>query len=81
MNKTITPMKAIRDKCVDCCGGVLIEVKACGALNCSLWRFRLGLHPFTERNKDNPFLQPKNFLGLEEKDASEVIKLVMGRGI
>lgn len=74
MSRNISPLSAIRKKCVDCSGGVLIEVKACSSLKCPLWKFRLGLHPFTEKNKKNPFLEPKNFVGLENKEANQVIK-------
>ena len=34
--------QAIRDKCIDCCGGFVREVKRCNAYNCPLWRFRMG---------------------------------------
>ena len=34
--------QAIRDKCIDCCGGFVREVKRCTAYNCPLWRFRMG---------------------------------------
>lgn len=34
--------KAIRLKCLDCCGGNTAEVRKCPATHCSLWRFRMG---------------------------------------
>lgn len=34
--------KAIRLKCIDCCGGNTAEVRKCPATNCPLWRFRMG---------------------------------------
>lgn len=34
--------KAIRLKCIDCCGGNTAEVRKCPATHCSLWRFRMG---------------------------------------
>lgn len=34
--------KAIRLKCVDCCGGNMAEVRKCPAEHCPLWRFRMG---------------------------------------
>lgn len=34
--------KAIRLKCIDCCGGNTAEVRKCPATNCHLWRFRMG---------------------------------------
>jgi hypothetical protein len=72
----ISPTKAIRKKCLDCCGQQQLEVKACSALDCPIWEFRLGLHPYTKKNRKNPFLHKKNFVGLENKQASEVIKII-----
>ena len=34
--------KAIRLKCIDCCGGNMAEVRKCPAEHCPLWRFRMG---------------------------------------
>lgn len=34
--------KAIRLKCIDCCGGNMAEVRKCPAENCPLWRYRMG---------------------------------------
>ena len=34
--------KAIRLKCIDCCGGNTAEVRKCLATHCPLWRFRMG---------------------------------------
>ncbi len=46
MNKThISPVKAIRAKCLDCCGGSAHEVKLCPRPDCSLYPFRLGKKP------------------------------------
>lgn len=36
------PMKAIRQHCIDCCGGVLSEVRKCTATGCALWHLRMG---------------------------------------
>lgn len=72
--KQITPMKTIRLKCLDCTGNQPLQIKACPCLECPLWKFRLGLHPYTERNKRNPFLEPNNFIGLQNRQAEEVIK-------
>ena len=75
INKRISPLKAIRNKCIDCSENK-IDVKACSSLKCPLWKYRLGLHAYTELNKRNPFLEPKNYLGLEQKTSSEVVKAV-----
>lgn len=44
----VTFSKAIRLKCIDCCGGLLHEVKDCLATTCPLFLFRTG------RNKSKP---------------------------
>ena len=38
----ITRAKAIRLKCLDCCGQLRQEVKECPVTKCPLWRYRLG---------------------------------------
>jgi len=41
-----SPIKAIRARCVDCCGGAVSEVRKCTAFNCALWPYRMGKNPF-----------------------------------
>ena len=41
MEERITRGKAIRLKCLDCCGNSA-EVRRCPATNCPLWRYRMG---------------------------------------
>lgn len=43
--KRLTPMKAIKAKCLDCCCGSRLEVKLCPATDCMLWRYRFGRKP------------------------------------
>lgn len=43
--KHITPIKAIRQKCLDCSNGSAKEVKQCPASGCPLQPFRLGKNP------------------------------------
>ena len=38
----VSRAKAIRLKCIDCCGGQITEVRKCPAENCPLWRYRMG---------------------------------------
>ena len=40
----MTPMKAIRAKCLDCNGNAY-EVRLCPCTDCALWPFRLGKNP------------------------------------
>ena len=48
MKRKLTPMKAIRARCLDCCCGSSNEVKECTAVNCPLWGFRLGHKPLED---------------------------------
>ena len=41
-----TPLKAIREKCLDCCCYQLAEVRECGAERCPLYPFRMGKNPY-----------------------------------
>jgi hypothetical protein len=49
-NSQKTPLKAIREKCLDCCGYQCSEVRECHITSCSLWPFRMGKNPFHQRN-------------------------------
>ena len=60
--KKLTPIKAIRAKCLDCCAGQSGEVKLCPAEKCPLYPYRFGHRPkegnytpddsFTEKHID-----------------------------
>lgn len=39
---TLTPLKAIRGRCLWCCLGSRDEVRLCPSTKCNLWPFRLG---------------------------------------
>jgi hypothetical protein len=54
------PLKAIREKCLDCCCGNAAEVRKCVAVDCVLWPFRMGANPF--RKKRELSLQQKREL-------------------
>jgi hypothetical protein len=41
----LTPLRAIRFKCLDCCCWQTKDVKDCGIQDCSLYPFRLGRNP------------------------------------
>lgn len=43
--KLLTPIKAIRAKCMDCSCGDRKEVRECRIKTCSLWPYRLGKRP------------------------------------
>ena len=43
--KKLTPMKAIRAKCMDCSGGSFHEVRECPCVECPLYAYRSGHRP------------------------------------
>lgn len=45
MKSIMTPLKAIRAKCLDCCGGSYKEVKHCPIKDCPLRPYRMGRRP------------------------------------
>lgn len=50
-NERITPMKAIRLKCLNCCCGSSHEVKLCPCTKCPLYPFREGRNPFVAKRE------------------------------
>ena len=50
----ITPLKAVRLKCLDCCCGSAHEVKLCTATKCPLYPFRDGRNPFKAKREYTP---------------------------
>ena len=49
MNKN--PVKAIKEKCLDCCCGQKKEVEECPMTDCALHPFRLGKNPYRTPRK------------------------------
>ena len=45
---TLTPLQAIRQKCLWCCDGATHEVALCPAKVCPIWPFRFGRKPTAE---------------------------------
>lgn len=43
--QVLTPIKAIRAKCIDCCGGQIYEPRKCTVKKCPLYPYRLGKRP------------------------------------
>jgi len=44
----LTPIRAIRQKCLDCCAGQPKEVKLCPVEKCPLYLYRMGRRPKAE---------------------------------
>lgn len=42
---TLTPIKAIRAKCLDCSNNQYSEIRECQIKSCSLYPYRLGKRP------------------------------------
>lgn len=47
----ISPLKAIRAKCIDCSAGSVEEVKSCPVTDCPLYPFRMGKNPYRTPRK------------------------------
>lgn len=47
----LTPLKAIKLKCLDCSNYQLKEIRKCNIVECSLYKFRFGRK--TKNNKNN----------------------------
>jgi hypothetical protein len=45
-HKPISPLKALRARCIDCKGGELSEVRRCAHLDCPAWPYRMGTNPW-----------------------------------
>ncbi|MBG6148461.1 hypothetical protein IWQ51_006624 [Labrenzia sp. EL_142] len=52
-HERMSPIQAIRAKCLDCSVYQPSEVRLCEAVNCSLWPFRAGQHPYTSAKLGN----------------------------
>ena len=47
--KRLSPIKAIRAKCLDCVCNDAREVRLCPSLDCPLWLYRFGCKPESNR--------------------------------
>ena len=62
----VSPLRALRLNCVDCCNGSAQEVRLCTAVDCPSWPFRMGKNPWRrkldqeERAALRARLAPKN---------------------
>ena len=50
-HEPMSPLKALRLRCLDCCIGSAHEVKHCGAVKCPSWPFRLGQNPWRKKRQ------------------------------
>lgn len=42
----VSPLRALRLKCLDCCNGSAREVRLCTAVDCPSWPFRMSFNPW-----------------------------------
>ena len=66
----MTPMKAIRAKCLDCCCGSLNEVRLCTAAGCPRYESRLG---------KNPNIEPRQLTEEQRATMAENMRKNLGR--
>jgi hypothetical protein len=45
-HKAMSPMEAIRARCLDCSAGSPVEVRFCAHAKCPSWPFRMGKNPW-----------------------------------
>jgi hypothetical protein len=45
MSEKISPLKHIREFCLDCCSGSPKEVRYCSLTDCPIWAYRFGCKP------------------------------------
>jgi hypothetical protein len=57
MRSHLTPVKAIRAKCLDCCCGEHRRVRECLVRVCALWPYRMGTRPRREQEKSQLFAE------------------------
>ena len=48
-DKPTSPLMAIKEFCMECCGYNSADVKTCTAPNCPLFAFRSGKNPYRKR--------------------------------
>lgn len=66
-HEQMSPLTAIRRKCLDCCVDQVSEIRRCEALKCPLWPFLAGRHPYhalAQKQAGNP-------AGFQESDGIE----------
>lgn len=51
-HEQLSPLEAIRAKCLDCCAGSPHEVRLCVAVACVSWPFRMGRSPWRAKPTD-----------------------------
>jgi hypothetical protein len=72
----MNPMRAIREKCLDCTCQQPIEVKECTVKMCALWPFRMGTNPYRSKRVMSPEARAK---AAETLSKARVARMEVGR--
>jgi len=48
-HKPLSPLKAIRARCIDCCAFQVREVRLCECTECPSWYYRMGTNPHRKK--------------------------------
>lgn len=67
--KRLSPVKAIKAKCLDCSGASKKEVRECIIQDCPLYPFRLGKNPNRKLKKNSVSTTEKKSIGKVEHKA------------
>jgi hypothetical protein len=51
-HRPMSPLKALRARCIDCCAAQPSEVRLCTAVACPSWPFRMGANPWRKEASD-----------------------------
>ena len=71
-HKPKSPLKAIRAKCYDCSYFQLNEIRLCEAVNCALWPFRAGNHPWRTEARKTPLTDANSHRQTASEDEGSV---------
>ena len=50
-HEPMSPLAALRERCIDCCAGSPHEVRLCVSVDCASWPFRMGVNTWREKRK------------------------------
>ena len=63
-----TPIKAIRQKCLDCTCDQYEEIRKCTVINCALYPYRMGRRP-----DEVTLLSLKEYYGVNDEPTDELL--------
>jgi len=65
--KRLTPIKAIRAKCLECSCNNVNEVKLCVIPDCPLYPYRLGHNPYIKMSEERKAIHAANLRKINDK--------------